>query len=294
MLNTIILGPLLLTAFLQLILGFFVAFWLLGVFSRRSKLDLSAGRGVLEGSFLIGLISARLVYAATNWNAYVEAPWSVVFFWLPGYYPILGIAIATVYFIWRIWRIEVSTRWAFGRAALSSVAVTAILIIGINAMVGLFSDPDILRDGDRFPDFRLQSIDGDSVQLADFAGKSVVLNFWATWCGPCRQELSALQIVWDTLPRDSFEIVALNVGEDASVIGEFLRQTRPAISFEVLLDDNMIVSRHWGVRVLPTTFVLDGLSHIRYSAEGGRDFGHPKILDRIRVLTAELGTYQGG
>ena len=61
----------------------------------------------------------------------------------------------------------------------------------------------------------------------------------------------------------------------------------------LLLDDNMIVSRR-GVCVLPTTFVLDGLSHIRYSAEGGRDFGHPKILDRIRVLTAELGTYQGG
>ena len=61
----------------------------------------------------------------------------------------------------------------------------------------------------------------------------------------------------------------------------------------LLLDDNMIVSRR-GVCVLPTTFVLDGLRHICYLAEGGKDFGDLKILGRIRVLTAELGVYGGG
>jgi hypothetical protein len=62
----------------------------------------------------------------------------------------------------------------------------------------------------------------------------------------------------------------------------------------LLLDDNMIVSRHWGVRVLPTTFVLDGLSHSCNSVESGKDFGDLKILGRIRTLTAELGVYGGG
>ena len=264
MLNTIILGPLLLTAFLQLILGFFVAFWLLGVFSRRSKLDLSAGRGVLEGSFLIGLISARLAYAAANWNAYVEAPWSVVFFWLPGYYPILGIAIATVYFIWRIWRIEVSTRWAFGRAALSSVAVTAILIIGINAMVGLFSDPEILRNGDRFPDFALQSIDGDSVQLADFAGKSVVLNFWATWCPPCRREMPLLNAAHLQYADQGLAVLGLAVNEPASVVQPFIDTT--GVQYPILVDmpggDGRLGSAAsilamLGQKGLPTTVFLD-------------------------------------
>ena len=61
----------------------------------------------------------------------------------------------------------------------------------------------------------------------------------------------------------------------------------------LLLDDNMIVSRR-GVRVLPTTFVLDGLRHICYLVEGGKDFGDLKILGRIRTLTAELGVYGGG
>ena len=61
----------------------------------------------------------------------------------------------------------------------------------------------------------------------------------------------------------------------------------------LLLDDNMIVSR-WGVRVLPTTFVLDGLSHSCNLVEGGKDFGDLKILGRIRTLTAELGVYGGG
>ena len=61
----------------------------------------------------------------------------------------------------------------------------------------------------------------------------------------------------------------------------------------LLLDDNMIVSR-WGVRVLPTTFVLDGLSHICNLVEGGKDFGDFRILGRIRTLTAELRVYGGG
>ena len=61
----------------------------------------------------------------------------------------------------------------------------------------------------------------------------------------------------------------------------------------LLLDDNMIVSRR-GVRVLPTTFVLDGLNHNCNLVEGGKDFGDLKILGRIRVLTAELGVYGGG
>ena len=67
-----------------------------------------------------------------------------------------------------------------------------------------------------------------------------------------------------------------------------------AYSAPLLLDDDMIVLRHWGVRVLPTTFVLDGLSHNCNLVEGGKDFGDLKILGRIRVLTAELGVYGGG
>ena len=62
----------------------------------------------------------------------------------------------------------------------------------------------------------------------------------------------------------------------------------------LLLDNNMIVSRHWGVRVLPTTFVLDGLSHSCNLVEGGKDFGDLKILGRIRTLTAELGVCGSG
>ena len=289
MLNTIILGPLLLTAFLQLILGFFVAFWLLGVFSRRSKLDLSAGRGVLEGSFLIGLISARLAYAAANWNAYVEAPWSVVFFWLPGYYPILGIAIATVYFIWRIWRIEVSTRWAFGRAALSSVAVTAILIIGINAMVGLFSDPDILRDGDRFPDFTLQSIDGDSVQLADFAGKSVVLNFWATWCPPCRREMPLLNAAHLQYADQGLAVLGLAVNEPASVVQPFIDTT--GVQYPILVDvpgdhgslgSSSSILSLLGQKGLPTTVFLDSGGVIRRIYVG--ELSSAYLADQIMEL----------
>jgi len=264
MLNTMTLGPLVLTAFLQLIVGFFVAFGLLDVYSRRSKRNLSAGRGILERSCLIGLISARLVYAAANWNAYVEAPWSVFFFWQPGFYPIPGAIIATVYFIWRVWRIEASTRWVFARAALTSVAATASLIIGINVAVGLFSDPDILRDGDRFPEFVLQSIDGDTVQLADFSGKPVVLNFWATWCPPCRREMPLLNTAHLQFADQGLVVLGLAVNEPASAVQPFIDTT--GVQYPILVDmpgsDGRLGSAAsilamLGPKGLPTTVFLD-------------------------------------
>jgi peroxiredoxin len=289
MLNTITLGPLLLTAFLQLILGFFVAFWLLAVFSRRSKLDLSAGRGVLEGSFLIGLISARLVYAATNWNAYVEAPWSVLLVWQPGFHPIAGIAIAAGYFIWRIWRIEVSTRWAFGGAALSSVAVTAILLIGVNATVGLFSDPDILRDGDRFPDFALQTIDGDAVRLSNFAGRPVVLNFWATWCSPCRREMPLLNAAHLQYADQGLAVLGLAVNEPASVVQPFIDATgvQYPIMVDVPGDDGPLsgsasILAMLGQKGLPTTVFLNSGGVIRRIYVGELSWAY--LADQITKL----------
>jgi len=285
MLNTMTLGPLVLTAFLQLIVGFFVAFGLLDVYSRRSKRNLSAGRGILERSCLIGLISARLVYAAANWNAYVEAPWSVFFFWQPGFYPIPGAIIATVYFIWRVWRIEVSTRWVFARAALTSVAATVSLIIGINAMVGLFSDPGILRDGDRFPEFVLQSIDGDTVQLADFSGKPVVLNFWATWCPPCRREMPLLNAAY----LQGLVVLGLAVNEPASAVQPFIDTT--GVQYPILVDmpgsDGRLGSAAsilamLGPKGLPTTVFLDRNHIIDQLYVGELSWAH--LADRITQL----------
>lgn len=292
MLNTMTLGPLVLTAFLQLIVGFFVAFGLLDVYSRRSKRNLSAGRGILERSCLIGLISARLVYAAANWNAYVEAPWSVFFFWQPGFYPIPGAIIATVYFIWRVWRIEASTRWVFARAALTSVAATVSLIIGINAMVGLFSDPGILRDGDRFPEFVLQSIDGDTVQLADFSGKPVVLNFWATWCPPCRREMPLLNTAHLQFADQGLVVLGLAVNEPASAVQLFIDTT--GVQYPILVDvpgsdgplsKSASILAVLGPKGLPTTVFLDRNHIIDQLYVGELSWAY--LADRITQLGSD-------
>lgn len=292
MLNTVTLGPLVLTASLQLIVGFFITFGLLDVFSRRSKRNLSAGRGVLEGSCLIGLISARLVYAAANWNAYVEAPWSVFFFWQPGFYPIPGVIIATVYFIWRVWRIEASTRWVFARAALTSVAATASLIIGINVVVGLFSDPDILRDGDRFPEFVLQSIDGDTVQLADFSGKPVVLNFWASWCPPCRREMPLLNTAHLQFADQGLVVLGLTVNEPVSAVQPFIDVT--GVQYPILVDmlgsggrlgSAASILAMLGPKGLPTTVFLDRNHIIDQLYVGELSWAY--LTDRITQLWSD-------
>ena len=183
------------TRILQLVLGYLLASWLLGIFSKRSTLDRRQARRILEGGLVFGLIGARASFVVINWAAYLEAPWSALFLWQPGYDPIAGFVIGAIYSTWRIWRLDSTARLIYLRATLMALTVTATVIIGTNVVANRLADPDRLRAGDQFPNFALQSVDGGTVRLSDFAEQPVVLNFWATWCPPCRREMPLLNSV---------------------------------------------------------------------------------------------------
>ena len=140
------------------------------------------------------------------------------------------------------------------------------------------------------PELRLKDLDGRPRALSDFLGRVLVVNFWASWCIPCVKELPSMQVARNRLAAEPFEFIAVNVGEDAGQVAAFLQRFDPSLVFPVLLDDNMIVTKQWKVRALPTSYIVDRAGRARYMATGARNFDAPEVFSVIRALIAENAT----
>ena len=165
------------------------------------------------------------------------------------------------------------------RSRLVRLGVAALIIVVIGAIFvqrEVLSDDDetvaqggavtelgILDDrsvsiGEPVPDFILQDLAGQTVRLSDFHGKTVVLNFWATWCPPCRAEMPDLQAAYDErLPAGDFVVLAVDklVEDSAGAVTDFVDEF--GLTFPVVLDGGDDVSRRFNVRGLPATFFID-------------------------------------
>lgn len=121
------------------------------------------------------------------------------------------------------------------------------------------------------PDFALSTVDGKKGSLADFRGKVVLLNFWSTWCEPCREEMPALEALWNSL-GDKGLVVAAVTKERGNLhkVGEFCRMHE--ISFPVFLDPSGEVAGEYGVTVLPTSFVIGKDGAVEGVLVGPRDW----------------------
>ena len=136
--------------------------------------------------------------------------------------------------------------------------------------------------GGATPPLALRDLDGKERRLADYRGKVVVLNFWATWCEPCRQEMPSMQRLQDKLAGKPFVILAVDFGEGPPRIREFL-QTLP-VRFTVLLDRDLSTADAWKVKVLPTSLVIDRSQKIRYTVVGDLKWDSPAVERAIRKL----------
>jgi len=111
------------------------------------------------------------------------------------------------------------------------------------------------KEGESAPDFRLQSLDGETVSLSDYHGQAVLLNFWATWCGPCVGEMPYLQEIHEEWTTRGLALVAVNVGETSSQVNGFMNYYN--LSLPVLLDTQRSVSERYNIIGIPTTFFID-------------------------------------
>ena len=139
-----------------------------------------------------------------------------------------------------------------------------------------------LPDRPQAPDFVLADIDGNQYRLSDYRGQVVIINFWATWCPPCRAEMPSMQRAWQQLEKEGILMLGINVGEDEDTIFQFTANY--PVEFPLLMDQDSRVINQWPVRGLPTTFVVSPAGKITYRAIGGREWDDPDLLAMVRAL----------
>lgn len=131
----------------------------------------------------------------------------------------------------------------------------------------------------------LDDLDGKSYALQDDRGAVVFVHFWASWCGPCRVEMPAIQRMWDELAREGLQIALINTAEDEETVFSFLAEHAPDI--RPLMDRHGQVTEAWSPRGLPATYLVDRRGRVRYQALGGRPWDQPDYLDFLRRLLDE-------
>ena len=117
--------------------------------------------------------------------------------------------------------------------------------------------PDIgLAIGDRFPDFEVESLAGGKLSLASYAGRPLFVNFWATWCGPCRIELPEMEAIWASREFGDLAIIAISIGERRDTVEMFVTEEIP-LTFDVAIDPSGKFNDTYNIIGMPTSYFLD-------------------------------------
>jgi thiol-disulfide isomerase/thioredoxin len=130
--------------------------------------------------------------------------------------------------------------------------------------------------------FTVPGLTGQPLSLAEFSRQVVLLNFWATWCLPCREEMPALERLYQRYRDRGFTILAISVDRSPSAVWPFVQQFR--LSFPVGLDPEASVAREYGMRALPTTVVIDRAGQIVAGAVGARAWDGPAARQLVEAL----------
>ena len=185
----------------------------------------------------------------------------------------------------------------YGNSVLARIAIISVLLIGLIILSCGRKDPpgnkagevkknrEGTSDAKIAPDFTLKNLQGKEVGLKEFRGKVVLLNFWATWCSPCRVEIPSMVELYSKYKGRGLEIIGVNLDQlGKSEVEKFSREHK--MNFPVLLNPSGNVASLYGVRAIPTTFFLDRNGKISGKISGAVDWTAEENLSRIDSLLA--------
>ena len=133
------------------------------------------------------------------------------------------------------------------------------------------------------PDFTLQTSNGNSVSLSDFKGKAVLLNFWATWCVPCKKELPSMQRLYDFLKKDGIEVIAISIDRNQRErVNQYVKDYH--LTFPVLLDPSQKVRKNFFIMGLPTSYLIGGDGKLKGFVSGEREWNSPAAKKMFSTL----------
>ena len=156
------------------------------------------------------------------------------------------------------------------------------LVFGMFAASSLASSS---LEGQVAPDFALKSSTGDNLRLSEYRGDVVMINFWATWCGPCRQEMPLLEELYSRYNRVGFNLLGVNIDDDSRRAMQMVEEL--GVNFPVLFDARKEVSKLYEVEAMPVTVIVDRTGTVRYVHHGYKPGYEEKYLDQIRSLLRE-------
>ena len=260
------------------ILALLLASWVAVRYARQSGLPSDRVDRAASAVGIAGVIGARLGFVALNWSAFQSNPLSVFFIWQPGFNPWAGFFVGGVYGLWRfggqrhLWR---PLLVGFGVAAL-----LPMLAYGATQTRFAALGATSVRIGDPAPTLRLVNLEGKSVSLSQLRGKTVVLNFWATWCPPCRREMPMLESIQREYAARGVVIVGVDVAEPLERVAASVKDI--GVSYPIWLegagsDSSQAAFGRFGGVGLPTTVFIDRAGIVR-----GRQIGE---LSRASVTS---------
>jgi cytochrome c biogenesis protein CcmG, thiol:disulfide interchange protein DsbE len=139
----------------------------------------------------------------------------------------------------------------------------------------------------RAPDFNLRDSNGGLASLAGYRGNLLLLNFWATWCGPCREEMPSMDLLSRNFGSQGFAVVAVNQKENAALVNKFMKTH--GLNFSTPLDTDGRVAASYRVYGIPVTYLIDGNGQAIGMKSGSRDWAAREVIDAFRKLIGEGG-----
>ncbi|MGN7426548.1 redoxin domain-containing protein [Cytobacillus praedii] len=209
----------------------------------------------------------------------VESPMSLLYFTGGTRGFILGILGAFIYFVLKARKLKITNLMI-----LKSIVVFAFAVMSGSFLLNLFFNEDKqkvntadteeigLQEGNKAPDFQLKTLNDTDVKLSDLQGKKVILNFWATWCPPCKAEIPHMQDFYESRNKTEVEILAVNLTtseKNPGKIKEFVTERR--VSFPVLLDQEGEIGDQYRALTIPTSYLIDSNGIVRKKIVGPMD-----------------------